>query len=617
MCGIVGILRKDCGEVSTDQLTTMSEALAHRGPDGSATWLCGPVGIGHRRLAIIDLETGAQPMSDMARTTWITFNGEIYNFRELKVQLGAKGHRFRTASDTEVILAAYREWGENCVTRLRGMFAFCIADLEAQKLILARDHLGIKPLFWMNTPDVFAFASEIQGLRQVAGATFDLDLDAVDHYLRLQYIPAPHSAFRQISKLPPAHCMSVGFDGKISEPRRYWTLSFEPNRSRSEDEWVEILDETLRSSVESHLVSDVPLGAFLSGGLDSSAVVAYMAQVLHQPVRTFTIGFEEETFDETVYAATVSKRWGTDHHVEILRPDALEILPSLVRHYGEPFGDSSSIPTYYLSRMAANVVPMVLSGDGGDELFAGYNSYRHWIQWMNYAGTAPWKRVVYPFANALFPDRYPSRRPDLDSWMQVIQCFSNCSRRRLWRHDLRHHCLDSVELFETEFARISNLAPIQRAQSMDVHTYLPFAILTKVDTAAMISSLEVRTPFVDCKVAEFVATVPPELNFRIGDRGMAEGKLLLKRLLARYYPGEFVKRPKMGFGVPIERWFGASGSLHETVNERLLDPTARINELFEANEVRRLLKANAANQIWLLLFLEEWLQQNPQSTPAA
>ena len=319
----------------------------------------------HARLSIIDLETGKQPICNEDGTVWITYNGEIYNYRELRLQLEGKGHQFHTKSDTEVIVHSYEEWGDQCVERFRGMFAFGIADLKQQRVFLARDQLGIKPLYYLRTASCFAFASEIQALRCIPHLDLSIDIQGLDQYLWLQYIPAPKTIFKEISKLPPAHYLTVTFDGDCSRAEEYWRIRFSPVRRRSEGEWLEMIEEVVRDSVKTHLVSDVPFGAFLSGGVDSSAVVAYMSRTMTEPVKTFSIGFEEDEFSEIDYAEVVAKKWGTEHHVEIVKPDALEVLPRLVKHYGEPFGDSSALPTYYVCQMARKHVPMVLSpGDG-------------------------------------------------------------------------------------------------------------------------------------------------------------------------------------------------------------------------------------------------------------
>ena len=502
MCGITGLLSLD-RNIDLSNIEAMTASLTHRGPDGDGIWLQDRVAIGHRRLAIIDLATGKQPLCNEDETVWITFNGEIYNYLELREQLLCAGHRFKTKSDTEVIVHAYEEWGDRCVEKLRGMFAFGIVDLNQRRIFLARDQLGIKPLYYLSTSSCFAFASEIQAFRQLP-VNLDLDLQAIDRYLWLQYIPPPKTVFQQIKKLAPAHRVSITFDGKLSTPEEYWQLDFQPNNNRSESDWLEELDHILQDSIKAHLVSDVPFGAFLSGGVDSSAIVTYMSQILEQPIKTFSIGFEEAEFNELNYAAIPAKILQTEHHTQIVKPESLDILlPKLVQHYGEPFGDSSAIPTYYVCKMARQHVTMVLSGDGGDECFAGYNTYRSWMAWLNQEEKPLWKRFAYPIAQRLKPQRYPPRKPKLESWFKFITHIPSDLRSQLWREEYRELTTYPIELFEREKPKIADYTWSQKAQYIDIKTYMPGSILTKVDVASMLNSLEVRTPIVDTKVFEF------------------------------------------------------------------------------------------------------------------
>ena len=610
MCGIAGIVRWDREKPQEPEIQTMTRALSHRGPDGEGFFIRDGVAMGHRRLSIIDLETGSQPLSNEDATVWITFNGEIYNYRKLRHVLQQKGHQFSTHSDTEVIVHAYEEWDEQCVERLRGMFAFGIADFRKQRLFLARDHLGIKPLYYVHTPRCFAFASEIQSLRCIPDVALDLDMQGIDQYLWLQYIPAPTTAFKQIRKIPPAHRMSLTFDGNLFEPKRYWHIEFRPDYNRNENEWLEALDNVLRDSVRAHLVSDVPFGAFLSGGVDSSAVVGYMAQILNRPIKTFTIGFEEKDFNELPYAQITAERWETDHHVEIVKPDALEILPKLVKHYGEPFGDSSALPMYYVCKMGRQHVPMVLSGDGGDESFAGYDSYRAWMHWHTSNRMPRWKKIIYPIARFIWPDRYPSQGAVLQNWLQFISPMPVSMRHPLWREEYRSVLSFPLEVFEKEFERTRGYGLINKVQYMDLNTYLPFDILAKVDVASMMHGLEVRTPLVDVRVVEFAATIPEYFNMARNGNGEWEGKLLLKKALERYYPADFVCRPKKGFGVPLQKWFSCDGPLRETVQDRLLGRKSTLHNFFEPAMIKQLVKSVTIYPLWILLFLEEWLRQN-------
>jgi asparagine synthase (glutamine-hydrolysing) len=611
MCGICGILNMNGSPVEEAVLRSMNAAITHRGPDGDGIHLQGPVGLGHRRLAIIDPECGAQPMANEDGTAWITYNGEIYNFKELRADLQTRGHAFRTQSDTEMVLHAYEEWGTDCLQRFRGMFAFAIADFRRRELFLARDPMGIKPLFYFYKKGIFGFASELLALRAIPGVEWRTDLRAVDQYLYLQYIPAPRTIYHDTCKLRPAHFLTVPFSGPPSRPERYWRLRFQPVRRQEADLLAE-LDLVLSQAVNMHLVSDVPFGAFLSGGIDSSAVVGYMARTLDRPVKTFSIGFEEESLNELPYARQVAKKWQTEHHEEIIKADGLAILPELVKHYGEPFGDPSAVPTYYISRMARKSVSMVLSGDGGDEAFGGYNSYRNWLRWLGKIGMDWWKRPLYPIASALFPGRWAPRRPTLENWLGIMKSIGPGWRRRLWRPEFRFACNQPIDTMVEAFTETAGLDALEVAQYMDLMTYLPYAILTKVDVASMMNGLEVRTPIVDIRVMEFAATIPASEKMATTGPGQLQGKIVFKKLLSKYFPESFLQRPKQGFGIPMVQWLGCGGQATASIDQGLLSASSRLHEWFEPRVMASLIKGNKVSAIWLLLFLEEWLRQNPQ-----
>jgi asparagine synthase (glutamine-hydrolysing) len=588
MCGITGLLNFR-SPVLKESIQKMNDSLAHRGPDGEGFFLKDNIAIGHRRLAIIDIATGKQPLCNEDETIWITFNGEIYNYQELRHQLQQASHHFKTQSDTEVIVHAYEQWGDDCVKKFRGMFAFGIVDLNHRRLFIARDQLGIKPLYYLITPDCFAFASELQALRQLP-ISLDIDIQAMDQYLWLQYIPAPKTIFQQIKKLPPAHHLSISFEGQLTPPQEYWQFQFKPEPNRKENDWLAELEYTLKESVKLHLVSDVPFGAFLSGGVDSSAIVAYMSQLLEQPVKTFSIGFEEAEFNELNYAEIPAKYWQTEHHTEIVKPESLEILlPKLVKHYGEPFGDSSAIPTYYVCKMAREQVTMVLSGDGGDECFAGYHTYRSWLAWLNQEEKPFWKRFVYPIAHALKPKRFPPCRDNLQGWFRFITQIPLDLRSQLWKADYQEFIGQPIDIFWDSDKIIKNYSLSQKAQYLDIMTYLPGSILSKVDIASMMNSLEVRTPIVDIKVFEFAATIPENLNINYNSQGEWEGKLLFKKLLSKYYSPDFLHRPKMGFSTPIEKWLKPSGDYRKLLENRFLSKNSKLHQYFEPETLKKLL----------------------------
>jgi asparagine synthase (glutamine-hydrolysing) len=611
MCGIAGLINKK-GNADEQVLVQMTDAIKHRGPDGFGFRSSGTAAIGHRRLSIIDLEGGKQPLCNEDGTVWISFNGEIYNFMELKHTLVQKGHVFQTHSDTEVIVHAYEEWGVDCVTHLRGMFAFAIMDESRKELFLARDHFGIKPLVYAESDSVFCFASELQALRKVPGIDYTIDAKALDQYLQFQYIPAPNSIYKEAKKLMPAHYLRVGFDGTIKELKPYWQFRFRNGVIRTAGEWKEELEAVIKESVKAHLVSDVPFGAFLSGGIDSSAVVAYMAQQMQQPVKTFSIGFKEEKYNELSYARIVAKRWQTDHYEEIVEPDALAVLPQLAKHYGEPFGDSSAIPTWYVCRLAKRHVTMALTGDAGDELFAGYQTYTS--RWSKHISPVPnhltgFKKWLYPVMHRIKPSKYQLRTATLNDWLRYIHYYNDASRLRLWKKELQAEFANENRLFiQTVFDEAAGAGHFQKVQTADFHTYLPGDILTKVDIASMMHSLETRTPLLDLKVVELAATIPQELNIAEKTTGW-EGKLLFKEVLQQYYPQDFIYRSKMGFGVPIEHWFGTAGSKRKEVTDRLLSSGNGLDAFFETSELKAITESNNSGQQWLLLFLQEWLQQ--------
>jgi len=621
MCGIAGRFNFLSGApVDAGLIRRMCDLVAHRGPDGDGLHVDGAVGLGHRRLAIIDLSAAAaQPMVDETGTAWIVYNGEIYNFAELKRQLEARGHRFRTRGDTEVILAAYREFGPDCVSRLRGMFALAIWDARARTLFLARDRAGKKPLFYLLDHDGIAFASEPKAFLADPAFKPQPDLKAISHYLTYQYVPSPWSAFEGVAKLPPAHWLLVR-DGKVTT-RRYWRLHYRPKRRISEAEALDELLARLREAVRIRLVSDVPLGAFLSGGIDSSMVVALMSELGAAPVRTFSIGFEESSYDEREHARTVAERFGTDHHEFVVRPDAAAMFDKLVWHYGEPFADSSAIPTYYLAELTRRHVTVALNGDAGDENFAGYERYPAHVQatqaspqpsplLRRMAGltrllpTGPGPRNLFTRAR-LYAGTLgipPERR--YAKWMSH---FDNALKAELCTDDfLRASGDPDSEALVVEAYRTSDAPDLVDATlDVDVRTYLPEDLLVKVDIATMAHGLEARSPFVDHEVMEFCASLPSDLKLR----GTVK-KYLLKQAAGRFLPASIIDRPKMGFGVPIDHWF--RHELTELARDTLLGPTAARRGYFHLDMVRRLLDEHIAGthhrqyQLWNLLVLELW-----------
>jgi asparagine synthase (glutamine-hydrolysing) len=623
MCGICGKVYFDHEHVVTRQeIFEMSHTLVHRGPDGEGVWMAGNVGLAHRRLAIIDLRTVAsQPMSNEDGSVWITFNGEIYNFQELRTDLEARGHVFRTASDTEVIVHAYEEYGRQCLDRLRGMFAFAIWDARKRLLFLARDRVGKKPLFYYFGRDRFLFASEIKSLLTDHAVLAEPDPVALDHFLALQYIPAPLTAFRGVQKLPPAHWLEVR-DGHI-EIGRYWKLKFTPKRQVTLSEAVAELRWRFAEAVRLRLVSDVPLGAFLSGGIDSSAVVATMAQEMGRSVQTFAVGFEDAAFDERPFARQVAERYGTTHTELMVKAPVTDILPRLVWHYDEPFGDASAVPNYAIAALTSQHVTVVLNGDGGDENFAGYEWYlkdqvvqrgallplclRQWIASLG-QGISPASRRFQLFHKMTHLAQLLTL-PPAQRYAYWLGHFPPEARQQLYTPAFNAAVLESNPegLFSEVFGQSETEEWVDTMLDADVNLYLPEDLLVKVDRATMAHSLEARSPFLDHVFMEFVASLPSRLKLAGGQQ-----KRVLKAALQDVLPKSVLERPKMGFCVPLARWFREE--LREMAHDILLAPRAMQRGYFRPQTVAKLLdthcrgEANHAEYLWDLLMLELWHQ---------
>jgi asparagine synthase (glutamine-hydrolysing) len=621
MCGICGKIYFDqTRTVSPKDLQQMAATLSHRGPDGDGVWTAQHVGLAHRRLAILDLRTVAgQPMSNEDGTIWITFNGEIYNFQELRQTLTAKGHIFRTQSDTEVIIHAYEEYGRSCVERLRGMFAFAIWDERKRLLFVARDRLGKKPLFYYLGHDRFLFASEIKALLVDHTVASEPDPVGLDHFLALQYIPAPLTAFRGIRKLPPAHWLEV-CDGRL-EIERYWKLQYMPKRQITMHEAVAELRWHFTEAVRLRLASDVPLGAFLSGGVDSSAVVATMAQQMGRSVQTFSVGFEEAPFDERPFARAVAERYGTTHTELVVKAPVMDILPRLVWHYDEPFGDASAVPSFAIAELTKQYVTVVLNGDGGDENFAGYEWYvkdllvqrgeviplclRRWIASWGQGASALQRqhgllRKIAHLTELL--GLLPAHR--YAYWMEH---FSRETRQQLYTPAFGAQVIKSNPegLFGEAFAESDTEEWVDTMLDTDVKLYLPEDLLVKIDRATMAHSLEARSPFLDHILMEFVACLPSHLKL-VG----RHQKRVLKVMLQDILPEALLKRPKMGFCVPLAHWFREE--LREMAHDILLASRATQRGYFQPHAIADLLdahcrgEANYAEHLWDLLILELW-----------
>jgi asparagine synthase (glutamine-hydrolysing) len=620
MCGIAGVLYVDPGRsVSPSLLTDMGQAIAHRGPDGEGTFRSGHVGLVHRRLAIIDLEGGRQPLANEDESIHVVFNGEIYNYRELRRQLEERGHIFRTNSDTEVLVHLYEDQGTELCKHLRGMFAFAIWDARRQELLLARDHLGQKPLFIYRDHEKLVFGSELKAVLAHPNIDRSIDPAAIEDYLTFGFIPGQRCIFGRVSKLPAAHLLRVSSTQFQRSPQRYWQLSFEHEDRSSVVDWKQRIDAALRENVNAHLVADVPVGAFLSGGLDSSAIVALMAGLRSDPVRTFSIGFEEEEFSELPFAREVAQHFGCLHTEEIVTPEAARDLDDLVFLYDEPFADASALPTMAVSRLAAQHVKVVLSGDGGDELFGGYSRYSHdlteaklrnWIPVMIRSLLLKPMAAIWPKADWLpRPLRLKTLLQNLSSnpaeaYANTVSACRQAMRRSLLNRDfatlLNGHHPEHALIVAFQHGQRDALSGMLSA---DTNVLLPDNFLTKVDRASMGFGLEVRPPLVDWKLMELVASMPSEFKIRNGSR-----KWMLKQLFESRLPKDLVNRRKQGFEIPIDKWL--RGPLREQVRTHVLNPNAQFINVASARQIFDA-HCNGVGRhgqlIWSLLILARWL----------
>lgn len=617
MCGIAGVVFKDPSYlVQQGLLEKMCAAIHHRGPDEWGMWVEGPVGIGMKRLRIIDLASGSQPMVNADRTIRIVFNGEIYNFLELRSELETRGYCFTTNSDTESILHLYEEYGEDCVHRLRGMFAFAIWDDKKQKLFLARDRFGKKPLHYLHNENKLIFASEIKSILQDPEVQVEVHRPSIINYLAYGYTPDQYTLFKDIVKLPPGHTLTWE-QGHVTV-RCYWDLKFHPNFSKTENDFLIEAEKLLAEAVKIRLISDVPLGAFLSGGVDSSLVVALMARQMSAPVKTFSIGFKEQRYNELPYARQVAERYKTEHHEEVVEPDAEEIIPYVLGVFDEPFSDSSAIPTYYVSRLARQHVTVVLSGDGGDELFGGYDRYLDnrlsyftdliptCARKLTLGNLGKWLPESWHGVNLL---RYLAAESDERYIIKMTGGLSQ-TYASVFSHELVYETgsRGPASALLDHLVQVNDLDSLSRRQYLDLKVYLPSDILTKVDRTSMLVSLEARAPLLDHKVAEFAATLPPyyRINHRIT-------KYLLKRMAEKMLPSEVIYRPKMGFAIPISEWI--NNQWREMSHELVLSKRALQRGNFNHQFLERIMdehrrgRRNHSSTIWALMVLEMWYRK--------
>ncbi len=635
MCGICGVAGSErLPEETRGWVGSMSDVLAHRGPDDQGLYLGARAALGMRRLSIIDVAGGHQPIANEDETMWIVCNGEIYNYRQLRSDLEQQGHRFRTRSDVEVIVHAYEEYGEDCPSHLAGMFAFAIWDRRRRRLFAARDRLGQKPLYYARSGELLCFGSELKALMTLPVVADEIDEVALHHYLSLQYVPDPWSIYRSVRKLPAAHWLS--FENGGLEIERYWQLEFEPKLVLDERQAAAELRRLFVRAVRRRLMSEVPLGAFLSGGIDSSIVVGLMAEHSSTPVKTFSIGFTFEALNELPHARAVAERWGTEHHEFLVAPERFDdMLPKLTAAFDEPFADSSAFQTYLLARETRRHVAVALNGDGGDECFAGYTRY-----WLDryvrpYAMLPPW--ITQGLAPAFF-DRLPEPRQaaieanwvlGLKRLAQVARISPKASIVRwgsYFDEALKAGCylpevgarlagFDTSDLLAADFDAARAETFLDRTLAVDLNHYLCGDILVKADRMTMAHSLEGRSPFLDHELLEFVARLP--LRFKLRGR---QGKVLLRRAFADLLPASIQKRPKRGFGAPIEAWL--RDELRPAVHDLVLSPGARLRGYFSHRRIAEMVEGHETGRedhgrrIWALLMLESWLRHRarPQST---
>jgi asparagine synthase (glutamine-hydrolysing) len=619
MCGITGIYNfKTLEPISKGTLKAMTDTLVHRGPDDEGFYTSGALGLGHRRLAIIDLDGGHQPIANEDQSIWVVFNGEIYNFGDLHDELVKKGHMFNTRSDTEVIVHLYEQEGEQCFQRLRGMFAIAIWDSRSRTLLLARDRVGKKPLFYFHDGSRIIFGSEIKAILKDPGVTHEIDPEAVSDYFSFLYVPAPKSIFKNIRKVLPGHYVVVSEHGL--REASYWDLSFAETDDLTEEKWCEKILETLQEAVRLRLLSEVPLGAFLSGGVDSSSVVAMMHSAIGGPVITSSIGFEEKDFNEIPYARSVASQFGTDHHEQIVRPDAVAVVDKLAWHYDEPFADSSAVPTYYVSKVARDHVTVALSGDGGDENFAGYRRYyfdqrenliRSWLP-------AVVRQPVFGALASLYPKA--DWAPRVFRGKATFQNLARCPVEAYFRSvaacqpelksDLLHgdikrqlRSYHSLDVLRDYYDKADTDDLLSRIQYVDIKTYLTDDILAKVDRASMAVSLEVRAPILDHKFMELAARIPSSFKLR----GI-KGKYIFKKALERRLPESILYRKKMGFAVPLAQWF--RGELKEMAHETLFGNYC--GDLLDSSTVKKVWGEHQkgfrdrSTELWTLFMFRLW-----------
>jgi asparagine synthase (glutamine-hydrolysing) len=631
MCGIAGQIRTDGACVDPDLLMSMCDALAHRGPDSRGIHCDGAVGLGIQRLRVIDLDTGDQPIFNEDRSIAVVLNGEIYNYRQLRNDLRSRGHRLATEGDTEVIAHLYEERGPECVRALHGMFAFALWDDNRKRLLLARDRLGKKPLYYCKDSTRISFASELAALLRDESINRNIDPDAIDGYFAYKYVPPPLTAYRDVKALPPAHTLICESGATITE--RYWKLRYDRQVERDSAELSAEIRAQVKRAVGRRLIADVPLGAFLSGGIDSAAVVAAMAEASPAPVRTFSIGFEGSSTDELPLARVTAEQFGTDHHEMVVRPDAATLIPEIVRHYGEPFADTSAVPSFCIAKLARNDVTVALNGDGGDESFAGYEHYTGVLRTSAAARLPmPLRRAIaavgrlapprpspgHPFSRA----RRLGQKIHLDAtarYADAMSVFTAAERRELYAPDFQRRIDPSAarEFVAEAWDGASAQDPVNRMLEVDVATYLPGDLLVKMDIASMAYGLEARSPLLDHELMEFAATIPGRQKLVGGDK-----KLAFRAALRGWVPDRVLDSPKRGFGLDTASdWLRADlrDLLHDTVGQAAVSRRGYFRPAYTQRLIDLHLtgRADYGQQLWALMMFELWHREFVDHRPTS
>jgi len=614
MCGISGIINYNKSkDVKLKDIENITDVLEHRGPDGTGYWMCKNIGFGHRRLSIIDIEGSKQPLSIENESFIITYNGEIYNYIELKEELRKIGYSFKTKGDTEVVLRAYEHWGVKCVEKFRGMFAFAIRDNINKEVFIARDHFGIKPLVYYQGQSFFMFGSEIQQFKKHSLFEKKINESALSEYFKYGYIPAPLTIFKNLFKLEPGNYLRVNFNGLIIEQKEYYDIQFRPNYSVSYNDWVERVEEAINTSVSYHKIADVPYGAFLSGGIDSSLIASSLAEK-GTSVDVFTMGFSNKKFDEVPYAKQVAEQYNLNHHIDYVEMNDMEtILPKLIQHYGEPFADSSAIPTYYITKKIREYLPVVLSGDGGDEAFGGYYSYQNFLKIQK---PSPPK---YEYKNQLksilkyIGKTYKTtpRDPNLEDWVNLVSISNTKTVKTIFKNNTIDFKNDTYYKWYHK-GKSQNLDSYSLASYLDFKTYIHGDILTKVDIASMMNSLEVRTPLIDVDIINLMSQIPTKHKISRNYDGTWQKKKILNSIAEKRFGKDFVTRKKQGFEAPLKDWFGEKTEFGNKFNEMLGNKNSRMFEYLNQKEIQGLFKNKENldyNKLYQLFILEEWLDE--------